>query len=462
MNIFKYKKDVGLLVLVTCFFTYPSHAAEVDKTQWDNQVLGFDKGVPEGEGFLGDMLGVRRDLSDSGFNFRLAYMTESAYNISGGFNKDKHLAFVDDTAFTFSQDLERYTGIPDAKIDGNIVNRNHDDDLTGERLVNPAVIRNDQAQEAYSGGQSTTRLGWLTFSRSFMDRRLNWRVGLINKVQDFDLDQPCDFVLISQCGGKSAHSRLWVNWNVHTWGTAFQYSITPEVTLKTGVFEYNPSAADRSHAWSWSTQGSKGVLLPLEIQWRTQSVNGLPGSYNLGALYTNGARQDLNKGKSSGNGYTDPAGYRDVTDTYYIYAGINQQLTTFNGEMSRGISFANSFGMGDERTMYFKYINTSALRFRGLMDSRPEDMFAVGMTFIKTSSHYRSNQAYRNEVNNVSSDSASWAPVPGDSINYSLLYRLQATPWLIVQPELQYWVHPSGLSDTQNAFVGALKTVITF
>ena len=63
---------------------------------------------------------------------------------------------------------------------------------------------------------------------------------------------------------------------MHTWGTTLAYKLTPTLTLKGGVMEQNPQAASRSHAWSWSTKGSKGVLLPVEIEARPL-INGLPG-----------------------------------------------------------------------------------------------------------------------------------------------------------------------------------------
>lgn len=55
---------------------------------------------------------------------------------------------------------------------------------------------------------------------------------MMNKVQTFDQIIPCDFQLLSQCGGKSANSMTWNNWNVHTWGTTVEYKLTPTLTLK--------------------------------------------------------------------------------------------------------------------------------------------------------------------------------------------------------------------------------------
>jgi porin len=72
--------------------------------------------------------------------------------------------------------------------------------------------------------------------------------------------------------------------------------------------EQNPQASSRSHAWSWSTKGSKGILLPVEIEARPL-INGLPGAYNLGVVFTNAPQTDLYRGKSGG------AGRRTRTDS---------------------------------------------------------------------------------------------------------------------------------------------------
>lgn len=427
---------------------------------WSNTVLGYDK--PVKQGLLGDMLGLRPGLADYGFTFRAAYLSENAYNMAGGYDHDRKLSYIDDFSLMFTQDLERYTGIPDAQIEGNIVNRNHNDNLTTERLQNPAVRTNDQAQEAYSG-QSITRLGWLTFSRSFMDRKLHWRIGLINKNQDFDQVIPCDSQLISLCSGKSAKSGLWYNWNVHYWGTAFQYKLTPEVTLKTGLMEYNPSVTDRSHAWSWSTKGSSGFLLPMEVQWKTREVLNLPGAYNLGVLFTNGTRADLYDGNSGGAGVGDPQGYRNRDRTWYMYTGFNQQLTRQTDDANRGLSLSASLGVADQRTTAFHYVTSGTLRYRGPFDARPDDMVAIGVTYVQTGSHYQRKQAYLNQISGINDDSdPAYAPVPGHSVNYDLYYRFQVTPWLAVQPDIQLWHNPGGVRETQDAWLAGLKTSVIF
>jgi porin len=105
------------------------------------------------------------------------------------------VAYIDQFALTFNQDLERWTGIPDARIEG-ISSTVTTMTITTKRVQDPRVNFNDLTQESW-GGQSITRLGWLTFARSFDDRRLTWRIGMMNKVQTFDQIIPCDFQLLS-------------------------------------------------------------------------------------------------------------------------------------------------------------------------------------------------------------------------------------------------------------------------
>lgn len=429
-----------------------------ESAAWNGTVLGFEGQQP---GLLGDMLGIRPLLTENGFTYNLAYLSQVAYNAGGGYDHDRRAAYIDQFALTFNQDLERWTGIPDARIEGNIVNRNHNDDLTTRRLQDPRVRQNDFSQESY-GGQSITRLGWLTFARSFDDRRLTWRIGMMNKVQTFDQIAPCDFQTLMLCGGKSAASFLWSNWNVHTWGTTLEYKLTPELTLKGGVMEQNQRASSRSQAWSWSTKGSRGVVVPVEIEARTH-IYGLPGIYNLGLQFSNATQTDLYSGKSGGAGATDPDGYKTYRRTWYVYGGLNQQITQHAGDPNRGLSASFTFSASDQRSNPMHTIVSASLRYRGLFDARPEDWIGLGVSHMDMSNHYVRNQEYMNQVNGVSDyGDALYSPVPGESTNAELYYRFRPIPWLELQPGVQYWRHPGGLKETQDAWVLALKTIVAF
>ena len=448
----------GTLIAWTLFINLFIGGSAVAEEQWQGAALGF---TPPEAGLLGNMGGIRTLLEENGFHYNLGYLSQVSYNAAGGYNKNPHVAYIDQFSLTFQQDLATLTGIPDAKIEGNIVNRNHDDSLTLRRLQDPRASINDIAQES-SGGGSVTRLGWLTFARTFNDQRLHWRIGMMNKVQDFDQIIPCDFQLLSQCGGKSANSFTWYNWNVHYWGTTLQYKLSDELTLKTGLMEQNSDAPKRSHAWSWSTKGSKGLLIPVELELKTH-LNALPGIYNLGMLFTNARQQDLYTGKSGSTGADDPLGYRDHNRTWFLYSGFNQQLTRHREEASRGLSTSWSLGIGDKRSNALQLSLAASLRYHGLMDARPDDWIGLGASWIEMSDDYRRDRQYRNQLNAVSDYATPlYLPLPGHSLNAELYYRVQATGWLQLQPSVQYWHRPGGFKETQDAWVTGLKTVVTF
>lgn len=113
--------------------------------------------------------------------------------------------------------------------------------------------------------------------------------------------------------------------------------------------EQNPDASSRSHARSWSTKGSKGILLPVEIEARPH-INGLPGAYNLGVVFTNAPQTDLYRGKSGGAGASDPDGFDKHNRTGFMYAGLNQQLTQHQNDPNRGLSASFSMSLADQRT----------------------------------------------------------------------------------------------------------------
>lgn len=447
----RYKNKALMLATTLCALSSnPLFAQDAKETTWDGSVIGFE---PNSSGMFGDIGGIRSGLSDKGFNFGLVYTSESASNIAGGYNHDNHFAYVDQVAFIFEQDLERYTGIPDAKIEGLITNRNHDDNLTTKRVQDSRAYFNDLNQEVWGGG-SITRLGYLTFSRSFDDRRLHWRVGQMNYQQTFDQTAPCDFQTLSLCGGKSSYARSWDTWNIHTWGTTFAYDVTPELTIKTGVLEKNDLSTQRSRTWSFSTHGSNGVLLPLEAQYKTL-VNDQPGLYNLGVMYSNAKQDEL---------YTAPGEKTRTRDnTWFMWAGFNQQITRSADALNRGMSVAGGFALGDQRTDPFHVAASLAVRYRGLFDALPNDWIGLGVSYLDMSKYQARSQRLQNALNGVDDyNDPSYTPVVGHSVQFDLYYRFRPVPWLDIQPDIQYWIHPGAVKETQDAVVIGLKTAVRF
>ncbi|MCS5947081.1 hypothetical protein LNP25_30185 [Klebsiella variicola subsp. variicola] len=103
---------------------------------WNGTRAGAEAGQ---QGLLGDMLGIRPILEENGFHYNLGYLNEMAYNAGGGYDHDKHRAYIDQVALTLPRIWSAGPAYRMRALEGNIVNRNHDDNLTTKRLQDPRV-----------------------------------------------------------------------------------------------------------------------------------------------------------------------------------------------------------------------------------------------------------------------------------------------------------------------------------
>jgi len=51
---------------------------------------------------------------------------------------------------------------------------------------------------------------------------------------------------------------------------------------------------------------------------------------------------------------------------------------------------------------------------------------------------------------------------PDYEIVIEVTYQAQITPWLVIQPDLQYIIHPGGTRDPGNALILGGRASITF
>ncbi|NWA28543.1 carbohydrate porin [Pseudomonas gingeri] len=433
-------------VPVTCF-------ADALQTPWPGMV----QAAP---GLLGDMGGLRSSLAAQGFTFQTGYMNEAASNLSGGADSHNHyLSYGDEFHLMFQQDFQR-VGIADGAIEGLLVQRNGNDDLTLARVVDPRLDRvSEKAQEGLGPG-SILRLGWLTWRQSFLDRRLLWRVGLLNKVQDFSQTNECDFQLLQLCGGQAA-SATWPNWNVHLWGTSLQYRLTDELTIKTAVYKGNTSHMS-SNDGGFSTASGGGYTVPLELAWQTE-ITGRKGQYELGAAWTSMPVAERYWGENGGAGWNDPNGYRQRGHSTYAYFGLQQDLTVRRQHTDPGISWFMSGAYADPSAFDLEAKVSTGLRIQGPFAERRQDKLGIGFTWLKGSPDWaRSNREQNTALQAEDFDNPLHLPVNSYEVDSEVFYRFNLAPWLYVQPGIQYWHQPGGVSQTDDVVIAELRTGILF
>ncbi|WAH55441.1 carbohydrate porin [Pseudomonas silvicola] len=453
MKLLHVRQDAALCACALALYALPCLAQDADQP-WPGMVRPID-------GLFGDMGGLRSTLARQGFTFQTGYMNEAASNLAGGADSHNHyLSYGDEFHLMFQQDFERF-GIADGAIEGLIVQRNGNDDLTTARLIDQRLKRvSEKAQEGLGPG-SITRLGWLSWRQSFFDRRLLWRVGLLNKVQDFSQSNECDFQLLQLCGGR-ASSSVWPNWNVHFWGTVFKYRLTPQLTLKTAVYKGDATYMNSNDGGFSTKSGGGGNTVPVELAWQTEFA-GRKGQYELGAVWSDMPLSERYRGKNGGAGWSDPDGYRLRGHSTYAYWGLQQDLTVRERHSDPGVAWFLAGAVMDPRAFDIQSKLSTGVRVQGLFASRPQDKLGVGVTYLKGSRDWARSNREQNTANQATDfDNPLHLPVNSFEVDTEVFYRFHLTPWLHVQPGIQYWHQPGGVQATADAWVMELRTGLLF
>jgi porin len=89
----------------------------------------------------------------------------------------------------------------------------------------------------------------------------------------------------------------------------------------------------------------------------------------------------------------------------------------------------------------FPWFFSAGVVYQGLIPGRDNDTAAFGLAYGKFSK-YLSGQHYEMVLE--------WT------------YEVAIAPWLTLQPDLQYIIKPSGMSNIANALVGGMQIAINF
>lgn len=127
------------------------------------------------------------------------------------------------------------------------------------------------------------------------------------------------------------------------------------------------------------------------------------------------------------------------------YVLAERSLYLEKAHPSQGLAGFVRFGVASDDINQADWTGSLGLNYRGLLDSRDDDVAGVAVTVNHTSSKYRrANDANRNEV------------------DVELTYRAQLKPWLAIQPNLQYIVNPGMDKTLKDVTIVGFRTEVAF
>ena len=160
-----------------------------------------------------------------------------------------------------------------------------------------------------------------------------------------------------------------------------------------------------------------------------------------GWLYTTDL-DDLSKRDSAGN----PV---ERNGTYGIYGLAEQLVYGEQGPGEQGLWLFGEVAYANPKVNRFSHYFGGGLVYRGLIPGRDFDETGFGFAIARTSSHYKDGQ--RQEGKRVSDQ----------EVALELTHAIHLSPALMIQPDVQYIIHPNTDPTRNNALALILRLEVT-
>ena len=393
-----------------------------------------------GQYALGDWNGQRTELSKQGVKIEANLLTDTAYLANGGRDED-HEALSSAQLWLGTQlDMEKLAGWQGVTVRA-VMTARQGQSTSIEYLQDPAAPQMANVQGTFGRGNQDSRLTELSIEKQFKAQGTSVKVGRLGLGMDFNV-MACDFASTAFCAAQMGkwQGNIWMNTPVAQWGARVKQTLSPELAVQVGVYEFNPDNGNgkaEGQGWSLDTDNADGVTIPVELIWTPkQAINGLAGSYRVGAMYN--TADDAKNQKDIAN----PTDGKNRTFAGWI--ALEQQLTS-TGTGRQGLhSFAN-FTWHDRVTNKVDNSQQVGVKYIGLFDNQPNDILGLAINRVHV------NDRLSQETFDASAE-----------YNIELNYSYNATPWLMLRPNLQYVMNPGSTNRVDDALVLGLTTRFIF
>ena len=407
----------------------------------------------EQETLTGDWNGARAALKEkNGIDVTLNYVNEVFAVLSGGLRREA--SYEGRIEFSVDTDLQKLIGWTGGSTHFTVYNIHNSGRTVGENVGSLADSSNIDALP-------TTRLFTAWFQQNAFDDRVSLRIGQLAADDEFIGSQTASGLVNGTFGWAGVLAANMTSggpaYPLATPGARIALRPTEQLTALAAVFSGNPAGRDCNdnpqvcNRYGTTFSFSGGALWMGELQYainQDKNAKGLPGVYKLGGWYATADFADQHFGvDGAGNvvSLADPtvAGPLNHRGNGGVYALANQMVWRAD-KRSANLFLRGGFAPSDRNLISF-YVDGGA-GFKGLLPDRSDDVVTFGVAYAKISRDAAALDQDKLALNGPP------YPIRNEEVVFELSYQAQIAPWWIVQPDLQYIVHPGGnVPDPNNA-----------
>lgn len=423
------------------------------------------EGAPflEREQVLGDWSGMRPVLADHGVEIFGGYTVEVWGNTTGGLKTGTVYTGLLD--FGAEVDLEKAIGWQGATVSTTwlwLSGRDASEDLAGNFLTISNIA-----------GFNTLRLFDLWFQQNLLDDRISIRLGQLSADSEFVISDYSG-LFINGTFGWPAFAYMNIpeggpGYPMGTLGARIALNPVNWFTFQSAVFQGNVFAQDvNRHGFRWRLDAQTGYTFLNEAQFRwnhRDEETGLPGQLKPGVWFQTGQSADaLAESTNSGNSgfylILDQMLYREPGEPSIADPGKDgivdgKGTKSFKAPVAieksdQGLGWFGRVAFTPSDRNFINFYFDTGLSYKGLIPTRDNDTVGIGFGYAQLSDGAR---------NSLQDEGA--APIGAEMV-IEFTYQAAITPWLVVQPDLQYIINPGGTTDLNNALVIGGRASITF
>lgn len=428
-------------------------------------------GIWTRQSLLGDMGGIRPWLGKYGATLQITETSEYLANLRGGLKRGGTYDGL--TTATLSVDTQKAIGLPGGTFNASALQ------IHGRNLsqYNLGTLNTASGIEA----QDTTRLWELWYQQSFLDKRVDVKIGQQSLDQEFIVSTYANTFLNTMFGWPALPSVDLPNggpaYPLASLGVRVRGQITPKLTALAGVFDGDPLGNNPNNLSGTNFNLHNGALYIGELQYAlnqpsdgemdTGHSNGLPGTYKIGVWYHNGRFADQRIG-TDGLSLADPASTANGTaqqhhGDYSFYAVVDQMVWRPDptGAKSLGV-FARVMGAPGDRNLVSFAANAGVV-LKAPFEGRDNDSVGLAVTYIQVGNH----------VTSLDRDQLAFSGGPYGvrtrETTVEATYQYQVNPWWVISADAQYTFNAGAgqnpndpTQPLRNTFVLGARTVITF
>ncbi|MPQ67749.1 carbohydrate porin [Pseudomonas sp. MWU12-2323] len=418
------------------------------------------------QNMLGDIGGLRSSLAAYGVTLGLTETSEYLNNAKGGLNRGGDYDGL--TTMTLKLDTLKMFGLAGGTLNISAISV-HGKNLSADKL---GTLQTASGIEADTG----TRLWEAWYQQKFLDETLDLRVGQQSIDQEFMVSQYASTLVNTMFGWPAVPS-----YDMPAGGPAYPLSAlgirvrvhpTDAITVLAGVYDGNPAGTNDGDPQRQNAHGTNfdlhtGALYISELQYavnpaslgQTETANpGLPGLYKLGAWYNTQNFADQRYG-TDGLSLADPNSNGTATEhsgNYSVYAVADQMIWRQAPDSMRSVGvFTRLMGAPGDRNL-ISFSANAGVTLAAPFEGRDADTVSLALGYVKVGSGA------------AGLDLDSGNRVRNGETFLEATYQYQLTPWLQLQPDIQYTLNPGAGQNPNDptlrmgdTLVWGLRTNIT-